>query len=227
MGDDQLTDETDLRDVEAELCRLPDVVAARIVADHLGRPVEVHVLAQTGKHAKQVVRDIQSVALASFGIELDRRIVSVVQLGPNGTETVEGLGPTAARPRVVSIETQSTRLRMTIRVAISLGDDEAVGFAEGSVAAVARPRLAAAATLDALRQLQPAAERFDVEAARSVRVGTDDVLIVTLVDVDPPHEQRLAGSAIVHAQVDDATVRAVLDATNRRLPFLAARRDDT
>lgn len=225
MGDDQLTDQTDLRDVEAELCRLPDVVAARIVVDTIGRPVEVHVLAQTGKHAKQVVRDIQSVALASFGLELDRRIVSVVQLGPNGSEANGMPAPTVlARPRLVSIEAQATRLRTTIRVAIALGDEEAIGFAEGSVAVAARPRLVAAATLDALRQLEPAAERLDLEAAQTARIGTDDVLVVTLADVDPPHERRLAGSAIVHTQIDDAAVRAVLDATNRRLPFLAAER---
>jgi hypothetical protein len=228
MGDDHLTDDTGLRDVEAELCRLPDVVAARIVADAIGRPVEVHVLAQTGKHAKQVVRDVQSVALASFGLELDRRIVSVVQLGPNGSEASDPFAVTAlVRPRIVSIEGQTTGLRTTLRVAISLGDHEAVGFAEGSVAISVRPRLVASATLDAIRQLEPAAERFDLEAAQVARVGTDDVLVVTLIDVDPPGEHRLAGSAIVHTQIDDATVRAVLDATNRRLPFIAADRGST
>jgi hypothetical protein len=229
MGDDQLTDDTDLRDVEAELCRLPDVVAARIVADAIGRPVEVHVLAQMGKHAKQVVRDVQSVALASFGLELDRRIVSVVQLGPNGSESSDGIasGAVPVRPRIVSIEAQTTRVRNTIRVAISMGDEEAIGFAEGSVALTVRPRLVASAALDALRQLQPAADRLDLDAAQITRIGAADVVVVTLIDFDPPHEQRLAGSAIVHSQVDDATVRAVLDATNCRLPFLANDRADT
>ncbi|MEX2658063.1 MAG: hypothetical protein WD232_00100 [Acidimicrobiales bacterium] len=70
----------DLADVERELCRIPEVRAARIVADTSGHPVEVHVLASPGKHAKQVVRDIQSVAMATVGLSLDHRIVSVVQL---------------------------------------------------------------------------------------------------------------------------------------------------
>src|SRR5437773_10958720 len=50
-----------------------------------GRPTEVHILASPEKHAKQVVRDIQSVAMASFGLDLDRRLISVVQL--EGQET--------------------------------------------------------------------------------------------------------------------------------------------
>ena len=45
-----------------------------------GVPVEVHILAAPTKLAKQVVRDVQSVALAAFGVELDRRTISVVQL---------------------------------------------------------------------------------------------------------------------------------------------------
>jgi hypothetical protein len=230
MLDEQLTEEIDLRDVEAELCRLPDVVAARIVTGDAGRPVEVHVLAQPGKHAKQVVRDVQSVALASFGLELDRRIVSVVQLGPNGSDTPATSITTPAtlpRPRVCSIETQTAGSRSNIRVTLAIGDDEAVGFEEGSIAAAARPRIVAGATLDALRQLEPAAEALDLAAAETVRTGADDIALVTLTCVDPPHEQRFVGSAIVYQQADDAVVRAVLDATNRRLPFFARLRGQT
>src|SRR5262245_5225160 len=98
----------DLAEVEAELCRLPDVAAVRIVADSVGRPVEVHVLAHTGKQPKQVVRDVQSVALASFGIELDRRIVSVVQLGPNGASTAEApSSDNTTRARITATQSQS------------------------------------------------------------------------------------------------------------------------
>ena len=92
--------EDEVLELERELCRLPEISAARVVVDGSGRPTEVHILADTAKHAKQVVRDVQSVALASFGIELDRRIVSVVQLGgaTNGNGHTEVAG--GDRPRV-------------------------------------------------------------------------------------------------------------------------------
>jgi exodeoxyribonuclease-5 len=64
----------ELSDLEAEFCRLPDVNAVRIQIDEAGRPIEVHVLATPDKPAKQLARDIQSVAMTSFGLELDRRI---------------------------------------------------------------------------------------------------------------------------------------------------------
>lgn len=87
----------DYGEVERALCRIPEVSAARIVIDDTQQPVEVHILASPEKHAKQLVRDIQSVAMVSFGLDIDRRVISVVQLEgvndlrnkhePTGTES--------------------------------------------------------------------------------------------------------------------------------------------
>ena len=91
------------------------------------------------------------------------------------------------------------RLRSLVRVTLSRDEDEAVGFAEGSIAMTARHRLVATATVDALRQLDPAAECIDIDHAQIVRVGQLDVAVVTVVFVMPPNEQVVAGSAIVLA----------------------------
>jgi hypothetical protein len=226
MSDQEQAVAADFEALELELGRLPDVVAARVVADDLGRPAEIHVLAHTGKHPKQVVRDIQSVALASFGIDIDRRIVSVVQLGPDVPESLpsEAEAP-ALRLRIVGIDTSTVGTRSSIRVTLSSGDAEATGFGEGSTAAANRPRLVATATLDALRQLETRAERLEVGGAEITRAGGADLAIVTIIVVDPPVDRQLTGSAIVHHVPDDAIVRSVLDAVNRRLPYLAPDRN--
>jgi hypothetical protein len=208
-------DEIDLTEVEQEICRLPDVSIARIVADTTGRVTEVHVVAQEGKHPKQIVRDVQSVALASFGLELDRRIVSVVQLG---ADSHEPLCTETPRPSITGITAEVTGLRSIVRVTLARDGRQSCGLAEGSVATTARHRLVAHATVDALRQLEPAALSIDVDHAEVTRVGSHDVAVVTIVFIAPPSEHVVAGAAIVHAQQDaDAVARAVLDATNRRL----------
>lgn len=212
-------EDLDLADVEREICRLPDVSIARIVAEPSGRVTEVHVVAHPGKHPKQIVRDVQSVALASFGIEIDRRVISVVQLGAG---MVEGEIPAGNRPSIVAITAEASGLRSLVRVTLARDDDEAVGFAEGSIATTARHRLVATATVDALRQLEPAAECIDVDHAQIVRVGSHDVAVVTVVFVVPPSEQIVSGSAMVRPQQEaDAVARAVLDATNRRLALVS------
>ena len=219
MGDAE--PDVELQDLEREICRLPDISAARIVVGDAGQPVEVHVLALPGKHPKQVVRDIQSVALASFGIELDRRIVSVVQFGNDAQGPVLGR---AGGPRTViaAITAETSGLRSLVRVTLQRDEREMVGFAEGSVAAATRHRLVATATLDALRQLDPVAECLDVDSAQVMRVGAHEIAVVTIVFVVPPGEHLVSASAVVRGhQESDAVARAVLDATNRRLPQLA------
>src|SRR3954471_10925531 len=81
-------DDTELGDIEKELCRLPAVNAARIVTDEIGRPKELHILASAEKRPKQIARDVQSVVMATFGLEIDHRIISVVQLDKGHFEPV-------------------------------------------------------------------------------------------------------------------------------------------
>ena len=212
-------DELDLTEVEREICRLPDVSIVRIVAEADGRVSEVHVVAHQGKHPKQIVRDVQSIALASFGLELDRRVISVVQLGGRALDDTFSPVP---RPSIVAITAEASGMRSLVRVTLALDEEEAVGFAEGSIATTARHRLVALATVDALRQLEPAAECVDVDHAEIIRIGAHDVAVLTVVYVIPPAEQLVSGSAIVRPQQEaDAVARAVLDATNRRLAYVS------
>ncbi|MDQ3107428.1 MAG: hypothetical protein M3Q68_06435 [Actinomycetota bacterium] len=219
----------DLDELEHELCRIVEVTAARIVADADGRIAEVHILSLPHKHAKQVVRDVQSVAMATFGLDLDRRIVSVVQLdavasssitGPDLDVDLEGDPPTT-RIHVDGVTADRNGLQCTARVVLTQGDQRATGTAEGLVATSSVLRLVAQATIAALRHLEPAAIRSDVETASLIRIGERAVAVTTVVVVVPPYEEVISGSAVVRSAGEfDAIARSVLDATNRRLPQL-------
>jgi hypothetical protein len=210
---------TELRELEDELCRLAGILAVRIVGDPAGRPVEVHVLSDQTKPAKQTVRDVRAVAQTMFGLELDHRIVSVAQLNTNEQNTPVGIELARAdvRSRVTSIKVEAVGLRAQVRVTLVEGEREHTGYAEGSVASVARPQLVATAALDAIRQMEPAAEAIHIASAEISRIGSNRVAIVTVVYVDPPVELVVSGSAVVRRDRDDAVARALLDATNRRL----------
>jgi hypothetical protein len=217
-----LVDDTELAAIEKELCRLPAVNAARIVADDIGRPKELHILASGEKSPKQIARDVQSVAMATFGMELDHRIISVVQLDRSHLEPlVTPVGQ--ARVSIGAISSEQRGMRNHARVTLRRADDEAVGLAEGSIAESSRNRAVAKATLESLRHLMPTAETADVEMAACFQLGTREVAVVTLVFVVPPHEEVVSGSAIVRGGNEpEALARAVLDATNRRLQGPAA-----
>ena len=210
---------SELRELEDELCRLAGVHAVRIVGDRSGRPVEVHVLADPSKPAKQTVRDVRAVAQTMFAIELDHRIVSVAQLNTNEQNTPVGieLPRGESRVRILSINVEAVGLRAQVRVVLASSDREHTGYAEGSIASAARPPLVAAAALDAVRQAEPAAEAIHITSAEVSRIGSNRVAVVTVVYVDPPTELVVSGSAVVRRDRDDAVARALLDATNRRL----------
>jgi hypothetical protein len=269
----------DFRELEQEICRIPEVSAARIVANAEGIPVEVHILAAPTKLAKQVVRDVQSVALAAFGVELDRRTISVVQLEgstlrlaptpetegadvdalgteelaepiraePVTAEPVKGepvtAEPVAAQPvtaprrapaaadpwaspageggrtRLVSVQTERTGRRARAEVTLSADrSGQATGSAEGLYTESAALRLVCLATLSALRQLDPQADRTDLESAAVVTLGMRQVALVGIVLVEGPVEELCTGSALVRVTGPfDALARATLDAVNRRL----------
>lgn len=226
--------DVDLTEVERELCRIPEISAARIVADAAGRPTEVHILATTDKHAKQVVRDVQSVAIASFGLEIDRRVISVVQLDGNG-QLLAPNGASAHAPEIEAdgVETEADRilvdrvsaerdgLQCSVEVTLRRGDERGTATVTGSVAAAAVLRSVAQATLAAMRELEPAATRADLETASVVRLGERSIAVASIVLLVPPYEEVVSGSAVVRNAGDhDAMARAVLDATNRRLARL-------
>jgi hypothetical protein len=70
-------------EMERAVARIPGIQAVRVVAED-ERIAEVHVLASRARAPKQLVRDVQSVVLTNFGVDIDYRIVSVVQLEDEG-----------------------------------------------------------------------------------------------------------------------------------------------
>jgi hypothetical protein len=245
----------DYGEVERELRRIPDISAARIVTNDEGRPVEVHILAAPTKLAKQVVRDVQSVAMAAFGVELDRRVISVVQLegtslrhvtapdmetsstevATNSAEVATNsaeVDPPTPLPaprrepprhkavRLVAGDVHTVRRGQRCDVVVTLGREgrQASGSVEGLYSESALLRLVARATVAALIQLEPDADRLDVDSVALLRAGDHHVVLTTVVLVDGPSEEVLTGSAVIRvAGPLDAMARAVLDAINRRL----------
>jgi hypothetical protein len=211
-------------DLEDALRALPDIQAVSIVTTGDATPTEVHVLASPGKPAKQIVRDVQSLAMASFDVDLDHRIVSVVQIGDSAPsegavppdDPVQGEDVQAGRPVISSVSMLTAQHEATASVTIAIGDDRFEGVARGSSALSGRSRLVAVATINALDELLGLP--CEVEAAQVVIAGTHQAALVVLsLTVPRVGQQVLSGSAVVRADPTDAVARAVLAALNRQL----------
>ncbi len=204
----------DYRQLEETLCRLPSVDAVRVVGDE-ERVTEVHVLAPPDKPAKQVVRDIQSLAMARFGTNIDRRTISVVQIAA-GDVTVEG----GERPKIVAIEETPEGERLAVTVTLSWRNTEFVGKTTGPSAASARLRLVGEAALRALEEVLGGTPPLALDAIASGTVGSRNVMVAVVVSTDGKTEDVHVGTSLARADQGEAAVRAVLDALNRRMPQL-------
>jgi len=207
-----------LPELEAALRRLPSVRAASVVTGPDAVPTEVHVLAAPGKPAKQVVRDVQSLALAQHGIEIDHRIVSVVQLTDDDVAEAQAAagGPAVARPVITSISLRTTTTDTEAGVTVSHDGHVFEGKAAGPAGFGHRPRIVAAAALRALDDLlgTPA----EVESVVVAPVGGRNVAVCVITVAEPRvGELVLSGSAPVRDDDVAAVVRSVLDAVNRRI----------
>jgi hypothetical protein len=201
-----------LPELEATLGRLAGVQAVRVVTGPDARPTEIHVLASRDKTPKQLVRDIQSVAMAQFDLEVDHRIVSVVQFDDADTPG----GASANRVLIATISAQVTGFEATATVTLASNGIVYDGTATAPATASSRPRLIARATLNAVSALMPIGA-CDIEFAEIKQVGAREVAVSVVQVVTPDGESIVTGSALVRGDEADAVARSVLDALNRRL----------
>jgi hypothetical protein len=203
------------RELEENLTRMESVDAARVV--NQGSSItELHIIAAADKPAKQVVRDVQSLAMARFGVAIDHRVISVVQISPHQVDLATG-----ARAALMRVGESPNGTRTTIEVTLRFEDQEHVGIAKGPAVMSARHRLVGEATIDAIEQTFPTMPPIALDAISVTPVGNNEVVVAVVVSASHRGAEDLnVGSAVVVQDPDDATVKAVLNALNRRLSNL-------
>jgi hypothetical protein len=223
-----------LPELEEALRQIPGVRAVSVVTGPDAVPTEIHVVANHTKGAKQVVRDVQSLAIASYDLDIDHRIVSVVQFDDSAIEAgqnsrlggvitlpdtparVSAPAEHVSRPLIASMSIRTAGSEADASVTITAGGSSYEGRSIGPAAMSHRHTLVARATLDAVGELLglPA----EIEFATVSTMGTRR-LATCIIQVAVPRlgELVVTGSALVRSDEADAIARAVLDALNRRL----------
>ena len=227
----------DWSEVERALCRIPHVTRAHVVHGQRDEVLELHVVATPGKHPQQVVRDVQTLARAAFGVDVDRHVVSVVQVDDEqspGRLDAAGAAPAATagraeaamaadrakgRTALSGMTLQSLHGTSSVSVVLVREARRATGASRRSTTVVGLHRMAAEATLEALVELHPGMPGSDVDGVEVRALGPHRVAVVSVASRTAAAEDVLIGTAKVRAAGElDAVARAVLDAVNRRLP---------
>lgn len=198
--------------LQEKISRIEGVEAARVVTGNAGIE-EIHVLARRTKAPKQLVRDVQSLGHALFDTEIDRRVVSVVQLADVDLDS-------GVRPALVDVSEVLDGSRAEVTVSLRWDSNVFTGTASGAAASAMRARQIAEATVEALRQVVHKDAALAVSSMDVPTLGSRQVAVAQIVLVTEATERMLIGSAYVEEDESRAVVRAVLDALNRVLPGL-------
>lgn len=196
---------------EELICRLDGVYAANVVLSD-GYPQEIHILASYTKSPKSLTRDVQSALMAAFSVDVDYRIISIAQIHPK-------LYSESTRLCYAGIDAKYINGQGSVSVYLSCGDSQYKGDAIYTARNTnAHSRGVALATLNAITQYISSKtemhSNYDMISSEVVEIGGMPINIVTLCD---DRGRQFIGSSFIKEHNDDAVVRAVLDALNRRI----------
>jgi hypothetical protein len=230
----------ELDELEQSLTRIAGITAATVGgSDSL---TEIHVVAVPGRAPKQIVRDIQSLAQAGYGLEVDHRNVSIVQLespvylsggrtteagelaeenamtGPEAT-SIPSAGEHRGRPILEQVIFGRKGATSWAKVALRWPDGNVTeGISSSGESRTVRAHAAGAAFLTAVEpHLTSRKAKLEVEQVLLHRVNSHEMVVVNVAFSEHGTVTPLIGTAIIHDDVATATVHALLHASNRKL----------
>ncbi len=210
-----------VRRAENLLTSLEGVLSARVVTTPLGEVSEIHILAQAGLQAKQLVRNIESALLAQLGLKVDHRKISIAQTAEvRPIEVVErGVARDRAMRRAALFESLFVAPgkrphRVSIAVTLSFAGRTATAEEESSDTPRSKVEAAARAAIQVLDQLL-SDHSVALEGAKIAEAFDREFVLVAVQGLGGREAVLLIGTAEIKESAERAAVFAVLDATNR------------
>ena len=216
-NDDVIVKGHKLSTYEYMIAKVAGVSSAKLKADDNENIVECHVLADTTRNVKQIVRDIQSVLMAKYGLDVDYKKISVAQVHQIVTNDTN---PQQQKSNRVAIGPMNIKyLQNHIEVSITLigQNEEFIGEDVGNDSPESRVRAIAGATIDAVNRMVGNPAAYELLEVKRVMVAGQDACVVAVCGRLFGSEEHHLGCVYTRGDVNRAAVRAVLDAVNRRL----------
>jgi hypothetical protein len=144
------------------------------------------------------------------------------RLGPEPSAPGSTRSDASARAVFVGLSVNRGELDTVVRVSLHMGDQRVSGQATAPTTGREGPRSAAQATVTALAELLPMTVRLQsewVEVAAATH-ERPEIVHSAVTAVTRGGEETVVGSSMVRRDVREASVRATLDAVNRRMARL-------
>ena len=204
----------DYAEIAAALRTVPGIAEADVEPDDEGGGLGLLRLGLTpGVDEVQVATKVGRLLRERFGLGVDAERVQLIE----DAATPEIPAQPGRRPIISRMQLVSSGLEVTATVSLVYQDNVVRGEATGTATQSGVHRAVATAALRALEQLVDTRARFEVDQVEVTPVGPDRTVMVSVTMVSGGGTDRLTGSAVVREDIRQATIRAALDAVNRRL----------
>ena len=171
---------------------------------------EMHILANTLRAPKQIVRDIESILLTSFDYRIDRKVISIAQIETDDCDPIKRI-----KFGGISLDVQGNMVECKVKLLYE--EEEFFVTQVGIKTAANRKKIVAKATIDAVEKILGQTFIFDVQDVIST-TNRDITFISVLVNmVINESEETMVGSAIVKNDINETIAKATLAAINRRV----------
>lgn len=199
--------------MEEYINRIQSVINSRVVMDEYDQIVEIHILANSNRAAKQITRDVQSVLMAGLDVSVDHKIISIAQVYDEEAVTVPRL-------TIQSVEYATSRHEAKARVVLEFNGSSFEGVAQGVQTANQCHRMVAQATLDAVELFLEKTRRFVIEEVKTVSMASREVVVSGVSLIHNNTEKLLIGKCIVERDIHSAVTKSILDAVNRTIQIV-------
>lgn len=195
--------------MEDNLQKIESVVSSKIVFGNGDNIDEIHLVANGHRGPKQIARDVQSILLATYDIDVDHKKISIAQIQD------DTLKRKSNRVRLEGVLRETRDSRATIKVTISLDGEEYTSSRTGVNSARNTDRMLVETTLDVVQEANGFEDIFLFDDIRQVPVAGTNIIVICVTGIIAESEQRLCGASVVGNDYNKAVVKATLDAVNR------------
>ncbi|BBJ27847.1 hypothetical protein [Athalassotoga saccharophila] len=156
------------------LSTLDGVMKAKVVVDpESGELTEVHILAYGDKNPKQIVRDVETAILTVAGERIDRRIISIAQIGGN-----EGSENPSFKVESAGLSEDGSEIEVGVGISFGLSSKESKKRGIKSFKNVLK--LAGEAAMEAMESVSDSKLKFSLDEIREVTIEDRKFFIGTM-----------------------------------------------
>jgi len=172
---------------------------------------ELHVLADTCRSPKQIVRDIQSALMVQYGVVIDHKVISIAQI-PSENDP-------RAHSRLVFEEISLCKNKNNSSATVTLtdGDDSFSGTASSLNDHREIHKMVSQATLNAIGNFVDSGVALSVSDVKSFDLTGEKAVAVCIAVKSKDKVDHFIGSSFVGDDIGTAVVKATMDALNRRI----------